>query len=322
MPGTFVISLDFELMWGVRDHRSVEEYGDAVLGGRLAIPMILARFQEAGIRATWATVGLLFAKNRKEMLEYAPSCRPMYRNTKLSPYLDIESALIGENEESDPLHYGRSLIELIAGTPGQEIATHTYSHYYCMEPGATETSFEEDLMSARSIAEKEGHKLRTIIFPRNQTKWDYVLAAKKVGIHTYRGDAEGWLYQSRSNEHNTKLFRLARFLDGALPIGPSQVTHPVNYETTTNVPASRFLRPWTKTLRHYQHFHISRIKSEIELAARTGGCFHLWWHPHNFGRNITENLLQLDTLIACFKSCRDDLGMVSMNMSDLAKIKQ
>ena len=68
MTGTFVISLDFELMWGVRDHRTVAEYGDAVLGGREAIPLMLSRFTEAGIRATWATVGLLFAKTRTEML--------------------------------------------------------------------------------------------------------------------------------------------------------------------------------------------------------------------------------------------------------------
>lgn len=321
MNGTFVISLDFELMWGVRDHRSVGEYGDAVLGGRQAIPMILTRFHEAGIRATWATVGLLFAKNRKEMLEYAPSCRPIYKNTKFSPYTDIETRLIGENEDCDPLHYGASLIDLIASTPGQEIATHTFSHYYCMESGATETSFEHDLIAALSIAEKDGHTLRTIVFPRNQTSKNFISVAEKVGIHTYRGDAKGWLYESRSNEGTTNLFRLARFLDGAIPIGHHQVTHPTTDGATTNVPASRFLRPWSRTLRHYQHFHLHRMKLEIELAARTGACFHLWWHPHNFGRNISENLRQLDMLINCFKSCRDNLGMVSKNMADLSGIK-
>ena len=45
MSGTFVISLDLELMWGVRDHSTVAEYGDAVLGGRAAIPKMLDRFR-------------------------------------------------------------------------------------------------------------------------------------------------------------------------------------------------------------------------------------------------------------------------------------
>ncbi len=317
MNGTFVISLDFELMWGVRDHRSVKDYGDAVLGGRQAIPFILSRFEEAGIRATWATVGLLFAKNRKEMLEYAPACRPIYENRQLTPYADIENARIGEDETSDPFHYGKSLIEKIANTPGQEIATHTYGHYYCMEQGATEASFEADLISAKEIAENCGHSIRSIVFPRNQIVSAFVSVAAKHGMRTYRGPAKGWIYQSRSNEGNSRKIRLARFIDGAFPIGPYQVVHPVNYGTVTDVPASRFLRPWTKALRQYQYLHTRRIKSEMELAARIGGCYHLWWHPHNFGRNIAENLLQLDSVIACFKSCRDELGMVSRNMCDL-----
>ena len=318
MTGSLVISLDLELMWGVRDHRTVRDYGDAVLGGRKAIPKLLNRFQEAGIRATWATVGLLLAKDRNEMLEYAPACRPIYENARLSPYSDIENKLIGENEASDPFHFGKSIIDRIAGTPGQEIATHTYGHYYCLEPGATEASFKEDLRSARSIAERYGHKINTIVFPRNQTTKLFVQSANEVGFSIYRGDAFGWLYQSRSSANMTKLFRLARFLDGAIPIGPHQVTNPAIERSTINVPASRFLRPWTKSFAAYHHLHISRIQSEMRLAAEYGACYHLWWHPHNFGRNTAENLSQLDRLIVCFKRCRDELGMVSKNMSDFS----
>ena len=109
MGGNLVVSLDFELMWGVRDHRSLSDYGDAVLGGRQAIPLILERFERAGIRATWATVGLLFAKTRDQMLEYAPDDRPRYANPALSPYSDIEKGLIGNDEASDPYHFGGSL---------------------------------------------------------------------------------------------------------------------------------------------------------------------------------------------------------------------
>jgi hypothetical protein len=318
MNSSFIISLDFELMWGVRDHRSVKNYGDAVLGGRQAIPLMLARFKEAGIRVTWATVGLLFAKNRKEMLEYAPKSRPFYEKPRLSPYFDIENALIGENEDVDPLHYGGSLISKIADTSGQEIATHTYSHFYCMEPGATEASFKEDLESARSIAENYSHKVQSIVFPRNQTAARFVHAASEMGLSTYRGGANGWLYQTRSGESTTKLLRLARFLDGALPIGTSQIVYPVKDMSMTNVPASRFLRPWTKNLAAYHHLHVRRIEAEMMLSAKTGGCYHLWWHPHNFGRNTIQNLHQLDRIIARFKYCRDEFGMVSRNMADLS----
>lgn len=318
MNGSLVISLDFELMWGVRDHRSVENYGDAVLGGRKAIPDMLSRFQEAGIKATWATVGLLFAKNRGEMLEFAPDRRPAYENANLSPYADIENSMIGENEDADPFHFGASLIERIANTPGQEIATHTYSHYYCMEPGATVESFEADLTSARAIGAKSGHNLQSIIFPRNQTTNDFIQMSADLDVTVYRGDAKGWCYRPRSGQETTKLLRVARFLDGAIPVGAKQVVHPSRHLSAWNVPASRFLRPWSKKLAIYHALHVRRIEAEMELAARSGGCYHLWWHPHNFGRNLMENISQLDRVIACFKRCRDELGMVSKNMGDFA----
>ena len=318
MSGSLIISLDFELMWGVRDHRTVQDYGDAILGGRKAIPKILSRFQKNDIRATWATVGLLFAKNREEMLEFAPRRRPAYENAKLSPYEDIENGVVGKDENEDRFHFGASLIEQIAETPGQEIATHTYSHYYCMEPGAEVNTFAADLTAASSIAAHNGHNLKSIVYPRNQATEEFIEQGAKLQVETYRGDAKGWLYRHRSGHDTTKLFRLVRFLDGAIPLGSDQVIHPSRNLSTINVPASRFLRPWSNRLAIYHLLHIRRIKAEMELAARSGGCYHLWWHPHNFGRNLEANLHQLDKVIECFKHCRDKYGMDSRNMLDFA----
>jgi hypothetical protein len=74
--GALVISLDFELHWGVRDKRSVADYRENLLGARRAVPAMLALFAEFGVRATWAIVGLLFAVSRREMLERLPARRP------------------------------------------------------------------------------------------------------------------------------------------------------------------------------------------------------------------------------------------------------
>lgn len=41
MSGQFVISLDFELLWGVRDHSDKQAYGQNVLGARDAVPRML-----------------------------------------------------------------------------------------------------------------------------------------------------------------------------------------------------------------------------------------------------------------------------------------
>jgi hypothetical protein len=81
-----VISLDFELMRGVRHHLSVAEYGANVRGVRQAIPRLLDLFERSGIRATWATVGFLFCETRDELIANLPILRPDYRQKHLSNY--------------------------------------------------------------------------------------------------------------------------------------------------------------------------------------------------------------------------------------------
>ncbi len=316
MNGTLVISLDFELMWGVRDHRSASEYGDAVLGGRAAIPEILARFRTSGVRATWATVGLLFARNRDEMLSYAPARQPQYAAPYLSPYPALKSGEVGEDEQNDPLHFALSLINRIADTPGQEIATHTYSHFYCLEPGQDIAMFEADLVAACAIAEARGYTIKSLVFPRNQTSAEHVRTSAALGIDIYRGEAHSWLYQPRTGAQTTLPVRAMRFLDGALPVAKKQVTKAFKIGSAVDVPASRFLRPWSKKLGIYNALHIRRIQAEMEAAARLGGVYHLWWHPHNFGRDTAVNLARLDTILNTFRYCRDTYGMTSRAMRD------
>lgn len=320
MASSLVISLDFELMWGVRDHRTVEDYGDAILGARQAIPLILQRFAKEEINATWATVGLLFARNKDEMIDYAPVLKPNYHNKKLSPYGSIYSG-IGKNEYDDPLHFGRSLIERIAVTPGQEIGTHTYSHYYTQEPGSALETFESDLSAAKNIAHDAGFAMRSIVFPRNQMSHDHILCCEKVGLDCFRGNPNSFPYRPRSGKENTLPIRAIRLIDSIVPLCDNALHHmPVSnhkeYDTFLDVPASRFLRPWNRRFTLYSFLHIQRIKSEMKQAAKHGRMYHLWWHPHNMGRNIDQNMYQLDDLISYFRILRDQYGMQSRCMGD------
>jgi hypothetical protein len=83
---SFVISLDFELLWGVRDNKlSISNYGKNILGVRQAIPAMLNMFRKYHVHATWATVGLLLFDNKKELLEYLPERRPKYANRSFDP---------------------------------------------------------------------------------------------------------------------------------------------------------------------------------------------------------------------------------------------
>src|SRR4051794_24900749 len=51
--GRLVVSLDFELYWGVRDQRSIADYRANLLGVRDVVPRLLELFERHGIRVTW-----------------------------------------------------------------------------------------------------------------------------------------------------------------------------------------------------------------------------------------------------------------------------
>ncbi len=312
MSGRFVISLDFELMWGVRDHRSVADYGDAVLGARQAIPQMLDLFERYDIRATWATVGLLFARSQDEMRKFAPNIRPAYDNTGLSPYAALDQ--IGVDETDDPHHFGRSLLDRIAGTRGQEIATHTYGHVYALEPGMTPEAWRADLTAAIAIAQQAGHQMRSIVFPRNQMGPEHVSICQELGLTVIRGNPPGSVYRPRSGNELTSWVRALRFLDGALPLlGPVCFTLPVKGDVI-DVPASRFLRPWNARFPLYSSLHQRLIRRELTQAAKAGQGYHLWWHPHNMGRNTDRNMAQLQAIMQHFSDLRDRYDFQSANM--------
>lgn len=319
MSGKFIISLDFELMWGVRYHMSKARYGDAILGGRQAIPEILKLFSRYEVRATWATVGLLFARTRKEMLDYLPDVLPDYHNVSLSNYEAIRNE-IGENEGKDPYHFGRSLVDLVAETPGQEIATHTFAHYYCLEAGQTTRAFKADIRSAKAIAESAGHSLNSVVFPRNQYGVEHVEICVAEGINVVRGQPDVYAYRTMANQEVTSLVRGVRLLDSVLPIVPRKdPLRPTHFAGAQDVKASRFLRPWRKSLPAYSDLHLRRIHAEMRSAAKQGRQYHLWWHPHNFGRSIEANLAQLESILEEFCYLRSSYGMQSATMSEAAR---
>ena len=77
---------------------------------------------------------------------------------------------VGPDEQSDPEHLAGSLVRLLADTPGQEVGSHTFSHFYCLEQGQHEVDLRADLAAARSIARLYGLELTSLVLPRNQWK--------------------------------------------------------------------------------------------------------------------------------------------------------
>lgn len=319
MTSSFTISLDFELRWGIRDNPNEEAYADAILGGRRAIPQMLRAFEDHGVAATWATVGYLFAETREELLSHLPATRPDYANPHFSPYDDVQNR-VGQGEADDPLHYGLSLIRQIEDTPGQEIGSHSFSHFYCLEEGATAEAFATDMAAAQKIARSKGIITQSLVLPRNQQSASHLIAARQAGITVFRGTPEVAFYQPRARTDERQHWRALRLFDSAVPLTSTLAT-PVHNAISglINTPASRFLRPLRSTSSLMAKAQRRRIKGEMTKAARQGKNYHLWWHPHNFGRATEANMENLLALLRHFVSLRDSHGMQAMTMLDLAQ---
>jgi peptidoglycan/xylan/chitin deacetylase (PgdA/CDA1 family) len=209
--GIFIISLDFELHWGIRDKKTIESYKENLLGVRSVVPSLLHLFSEYQIHATWATVGFLFFETKDDLVRELPDKKPNYTNRKLNPYNNM--ADIGINEREDPFHFASSLTKLISAFPYQEIGSHTFSHYYCLEDGQNVDMFRDDIESAIKIAKKNNLTIESLVFPRNQLNRQYLAVCEEMGIKAYRGNQSSWIYKAKSEENESLFIRGVRLID-------------------------------------------------------------------------------------------------------------
>ncbi len=321
--GKFVISLDFEIMWGVRDVVTIESYGEHLRGVHTAIPKMLETFRSNNVKATFATVGFLFFDNKEELLASLPERKPQYSNPKFSPYIS-EVYEAGESSLTDPYHYAPHLVKKIQSYPEMEIGTHTFSHYYCLENGQTVDDFREDLKAAISTAAKYNISIRSIVFPRNQFNNDYLEVCRQEGLTAVRGNEQSWLYEARTGENESILRRALRLADAYINISGHHC-HSDEYmakDFPYNIPSSRFLRQYKQKLRWLEWLRLRRIKKAMTHAAKNNLTYHIWWHPHNFGINQDQNLAFLGKILAHYNKLNQQYRFTCYTMAELAAYLQ
>lgn len=318
--GKFVISLDFELLWGVRDKKTIQTYGKNIEGVQQVIPGLLEQFQKNGIKATFSTVGFLFFESKKELLENVPDLKPNYNDPNLSPY-NGHFDLVGNDWKSDNYHFAPELIRAIQNDPQQEIGTHTFSHYYCLEQGQTVDTFRADLQSAIHIAKKYNIELTSLIFPRNQFNTEYLKVCEELGIICYRGNEHSWLYTAKNGEKESLFRRAFRLLDVYFNLSGHNCYSDtyLKSKSPVNIPSSRLLRAYSKKLSFLETLRLNRIKSGMTYAAKNNLTYHLWWHPHNFGVNQKENFEFLNKILSHYNQLNKTHNFESITMSNLAK---
>jgi hypothetical protein len=220
------------------------------------------------------------------------------------------------------LHYAGSLVEQIRGTPRQEIATHTFSHFYAGE-GQSREEFGADLQAAVEIAARRGVTLRSIVFPRNQHNPEYDSTLLEFGIRAYRGNPRGYAWRfDTASQSRARAKRAMRLLESYTPLSGSAThswTDVMQPSGLADVRASYPLRPYTPELRALDPLRLGRIRSSLRQAAKRGEILHLWWHPHNFGTYTEENLGFLTAVLTEVDRLRRDEGLVSITMAEAAE---
>ena len=310
----FTISLDFELLWGIFPVESSASYGANILGGRQAIPLILSLFKQYNIHATWGVVAMASFKNKREMRKYFPEIKPAYRNSSVDPYKYLDN--VGENESDDPLHFGYSLVRQITDVDGMEIGSHTFSHFYCLEE-YSKGAFKADLQASNESFKRLNIETNSLIFSRNQYDSRHLKTAKDMGFTTYRGNEGHYLYRPR--QKHALPIRAVRLADSYINISGDHLSKPhKEIKGLINIPSSRFLRP-ASTRNYFENLRLNRIKTAMLSAATSGQGFHLWWHPHNFGGNLSRNMNFLSEILLFYRYLNEEYGMESLSMCEVAQ---
>ncbi|MEO6670574.1 MAG: hypothetical protein ABIN36_13910 [Ferruginibacter sp.] len=318
--GIFTISLDFELHWGCFEHMVLNEQQQQYFRNTIdTIPNVLDIFASNDIHVTWATVGMLYRHNKEEWINNKPAVLPTFDNPNVSAYEWIEKH--GFYSDEDPFHFAPALIELIKSTPHQEMATHTYAHYFCLEKGQTFEQFKADIEMACKIALKNGTTIRSIVLPRNQFNKEYLSICADAGITSLRTSPDIWYWAPSTG--STFMKRFFRAGDAYLKFQPIKMVYLKDVKTDQLpllLPASRLYRPWMPGEPIKNRLKMKRILTEMTEAAEKNAYYHLWWHPHNFGNNPRECMAELEQIIQHFCLLRQKYGFRSMTMNETAEM--
>ena len=319
--GVFIISLDFQMQWGAFDKRELDVERRVVLKNTLAriVPKTLRLFEKYDMHATWAFVGMLLDKNKHDWQINKPSIQPKYNNPKLSSY-DYFEKVIKSHQLIDKYFFADKAINEIYNTPHQELASHTYSHYYCLEEGQTEEQFAVDLEKAKRTFNENGWDMYSMVFPRNQFTTKNLEGIKNVGVQSIRTNPALWFWENGNNKLSARFFRLIdtyfsttnKNLINHTDISKDQVG-------ILELPSSRFFSAHIPNMSILNDLRLKRILNEMTLAAKSKKYYHIWWHPENFGAFPDQYVAALETILKHFKVLQNEYGFTSMTMKEYSE---
>lgn len=317
MKGTLCISLDFEKFWGIHDVSNIK----SVLSKLEKVPSIVDRllklFEKHEVHVTWAVVGMLNFETQKEFINYLNKQDVIpYHNLKFSP-IPVNKFNLKASQQNSFL--AKQEIDKIKLSKNQELASHTFSHYYCLEDGVSRIDFEKDMQQFKNNVYSD---VKSIVFPRNQIDNECLTICCNHKLMAYRGNQNNKFWKNTSFTNESLIQKVGRTLDAYIKISKdclidwSSLNNKQN--GLVNIPASRFFKPY-KFPKFIEGFKIKRIKGQMLNSAKQNKIYHLWWHPHNFSIKTDQNFHQLEELLVYFNELKKEYNYQSLNMNEIAQ---
>ena len=249
--GCMIISADFEMAWAWRYAKSRKEPVAMGLKERSNVPKLVRLFEQYEIPITWATVGHLFLSQceREEGKAHPELSRLKHFSSRWSytegDWFDHDPCT---SYDLDPAWYAPDLIRMILNSKvSHEIGCHTFSHIDCSDLHCPPEVLDDELRICIKLAQAEGIRLRSMVFPGGKNGNYPVLKAR--GFTSYRYNDRRWDLFYPEKDHDG-LWRL-----------PS----------STSIGADGF--KWSLSYR------MKQFRKYIDAAIRKRSVFHLWFHP-------------------------------------------
>lgn len=292
---TVVISLDLELSWGGFD-LSFDD--DLLKMARwthdIGVPNLLSHLTRNGISASWAVVGAMMRSSLPDISELPEVHYPHFSK----PWF---SCVPKEGDESThPEWFGPYLVEMIkSAKPRQEIGFHSFSHVPFGWPGMTRERAIAEYHYCAQIARELGIPTTCFVFPRNSVA--YLSELRDAGFTCFR-DVDELPVRFAS----PKLTSIGMIFADFAGLSPSAI-EPSLKEGIVSIPGSlliRFAAGWRKYIPDSSR--LRRLRKGLERVRRSGGVFHVWFHPEN----LYAEWPRLENVVARFL---EELGILVRN---------
>ena len=267
---TVVISLDLELSWGSFDLGFSDEVRKMARWTHdVGMPNLLNHFSRNGISATWAIVGAMMRPRLPDVsglpeVQYSHFPRPWFS------YVPKDG-----DELTHPEWFGARLLNLLKNVrPQQEIGFHSFSHVTFGWPGMTRERAVAEYRYCANTARDLGLSKTSFVYPRNSVA--YVRELCDAGFTCFR-DMDQLPVPFKSGALRSLEMVFADFLG----LAPS-IVEPSLKEGVVSIPGSLLIRcaeGWRKYIPDSSR--LRRLRKGLERVRRTGGVFHVWFHPEN-----------------------------------------